>query len=188
MFSVLSFDEVPDPQRTHFLWGMSKDFGIASFRYGVLHTLNKDLLKMMEGMQLYSSVQGHIQQIGAKMLADQHWLEQDYFPRNLQRLEESYESLYKFFTKFGCKVRKSMAGLFAWVDFSPLFNDEATVETEKLFFLSLLVDYKIYIPNGTEFGSKDPGWFRVIFAIKRDHWTEFCERFEKFVKTRQSKK
>ena len=53
MFSVLSFDEVPDPQRTHFLWGMSKDFGIASFRYGVLHTLNKDLLKMMEGMQLY---------------------------------------------------------------------------------------------------------------------------------------
>ena len=60
-FSVLSIDEVPDPERTHFLWGFSKDFGIASFRYGVLHTWNKDLMKIMEGMCLYSSVQAGVQ-------------------------------------------------------------------------------------------------------------------------------
>ena len=164
---------------------MSKDFGIASFRYGVFHTWNQDLMKIMDSMQLYSSVQGHIQQIGAKMMSDQIWLEQIYFPKNWQRLDDAYKDCFTFFTKFGCKVRESMAGLFAWIDFSPLFHNEVTVETEKEFFITLLDEYKVYIPNGTEFGCKDPGWFRVIFAIKRDHWIEFCRRFEKFVKNRQ---
>ena len=68
LFSVLCMDNLPDPQRTHFLWGMSKDFGLASFRFGVLHTLNPNLIKIMEGMCLYSSVEGHIQQIGGQML------------------------------------------------------------------------------------------------------------------------
>ena len=188
LFSILSFDEVPDPQRTHFLWGMSKDFGTASFRYGVLHTWNQDLMNIMEGMQLYTGVQGHIQQIGAKMLADEKWLEEVYFPSNMQKLEEAFDNCFDFFTKFGCTVRKSMAGLFAWIDFSPLIEsnmDEVTVENEKKFFITLLDEHKVYIPNGTEFGSKDPGWFRIIFAIKRDHWIEFCRRFENFVKNRQ---
>ena len=68
LFSVLCLENLPDPQRTHFLWGMSKDFGLASFRFGVLHTLNPNLIKIMEGMCLYSSVEGHIQQIGGQML------------------------------------------------------------------------------------------------------------------------
>ena len=63
--------------------------------------------------------------------------------------------------------------------------NEVTGENEKKLFITLLDEYKVYIPNGTEFGSKDPGWFRIIFAIKRDHWIEFCRRFENFVKNRQ---
>ena len=115
------------------------------------------------------------------MLSDHKWLHEVYFPSNLQRLQDAFQSCYTFFTKFGCKVRESQAGLFAWVDFSPLFSNEVTAETEKELFMTLLDKYKIYIPNGIEFGSKDPGWFRVIFAIKREHWIEFCRRFEKFV-------
>ncbi len=44
--SVLSMENLPDPQRVHFVWGLSKDFGLASFRFGVVHSLNQDLLKV----------------------------------------------------------------------------------------------------------------------------------------------
>ena len=32
--------QLPDPQRTHFLWGLSKDLGLAEFRMGFIHTYN----------------------------------------------------------------------------------------------------------------------------------------------------
>ena len=82
-------ENLPDPQRTHFLWGFSKDFGLASFRFGVLHTFNKDLMKIMEGMCLYSSVEGHIQQMGGRMLQDKKWLDETYFPMNLKRVRSA---------------------------------------------------------------------------------------------------
>ena len=184
--SVLSLDEIPDPERTHFLWGFSKDFGIASFRFGVFHTWNRDLMTIMDGMCLYSSVEGHIQQIAGKMLSDNHWLDTVYFPGNLAKLKAAFEDCRQFFEDFGCRVKKSKAGLFAWVDLSPFLKGNVDARNEKSLFLQLLNDYKLYIPNGTEFGSRDPGWFRVIFAIKRDHWKEFCRRFNEFaIKNRE---
>ena len=94
-------ENVPDPQRTHFLWGFSKDFGLASFRFGVLHTLNKDLMKIMEGMCLYSSVEVHIQQMGGRMLQDKRWLDETYFPMNLKRVRSAFEDCKSFFEKYG---------------------------------------------------------------------------------------
>ena len=93
-------ENVPDPQRTHFLWGFSKDFGLASFRFGVLHTFNKDLMKIMEGMCLYSSVEGHIQQMGGRMLQDKKWLDETYFPMNLKRVRSAFEDCKSFFEKY----------------------------------------------------------------------------------------
>ena len=38
--SILSLDKnsLPDPQRTHFVWSLSKDFGLSGFRVGVVHS------------------------------------------------------------------------------------------------------------------------------------------------------
>ena len=38
--SVLSYskDVLPDPERTHFVWSMSKDFALSGFRFGVIHS------------------------------------------------------------------------------------------------------------------------------------------------------
>lgn len=180
-FSVLCMENIPDPQRTHFIWGFSKDFGMASFRFAVLHTFNQDLLKILVGMCLYSSVQGHIQQIAGQMLQDKDWLDQTYFPLNLKRIRTAFEDCKTFFEGFGCKVRNSPAGLFAWVNLAPFFRQKPITEkAEKELFVELLEKHKVYIPNGTAFGCQDPGWFRVIISIRRDHWKEFCARFEKF--------
>ena len=45
--SILSIppEKVPDPERTHFLWGLSKDFGLAGFRIGVLHSYSESVIR-----------------------------------------------------------------------------------------------------------------------------------------------
>ena len=55
--------QLPDPERTHFLWGLSKDFGLAGLRMGFVHSYNTDLIKCLDGMQFYTSVSVHIQQV-----------------------------------------------------------------------------------------------------------------------------
>ena len=179
----MSLQDLPDPNRTHFIWGLSKDFGLAQFRFGVMYSWNEKLIKAMDSMCLYTCVEGHIQEIARKMLLDEKWLNQIYFPQNIQKLNLAYENCKYLFESFGCRVRPSKAGLFAWIDFSPFFKNTSkiTVQDEKQLFSKMMDDHKIYIPNGTEFGSKDPGWFRIVFAIRPDRWKEFCKRFRNFV-------
>ena len=55
--------QLPDPDRTHFLWGMSKDFGLAGFRMGFIHSYSKDMVRCLNGMMFYTSVPVHIQQV-----------------------------------------------------------------------------------------------------------------------------
>ena len=55
--------QLPDPSRTHVLWGLSKDFGLAGFRMGFIHSHNKDLIRCLDGMNLYTSGSVHIQQV-----------------------------------------------------------------------------------------------------------------------------
>jgi len=85
--SVLSIprDELPDPERTHFMWGMSKDFGLAGFRLGFIHSYNSSMIQCLDGMSIFISSSVHIQQVTAKLLSDKAWLDNIYFPTNLAR-------------------------------------------------------------------------------------------------------
>ena len=74
LLSVLSIKDLPDRERTHFIWGLSKDFGLAQFRFGAMYSWNEKLIKAMDSMCLYTCVQGHIQDLTRKMLLDKNWL------------------------------------------------------------------------------------------------------------------
>ena len=179
--SILSLKNVPDPLRTHLMWGMSKDLGIAGFRFGVIHTTNKDVLKVLGGMAIYTGVPAHIQEMGAKMLKDTKWLNQIYFPRNISRLRNNYERFKSFLEgKHKLNVRKASGGFFIWVNFSK-FLKKKTVEEEMRLFALLLDKYKLYIIPGSQMASCNPGWFRIVIAIKPKQLEVFEERFDAFV-------
>lgn len=182
--SVLSLPITVDPQRTHFMWGMSKDLGIAGFRFGVIHTKNHDVLKVLSGMSIYTGVPAHIQELGGKMLSDRNWLDEIYFPMNIQRLGVNYER-FKYFleTKHQLKVRKASAGFFIWVNFSKFLPKNKTVEDEINLFNILLEKFKLYIIPGSQMASNDPGWFRIVIAIKQKQLDIFEKRFDKFAKS-----
>lgn len=65
--SVLSIPigSLPDPRRTHVLWGLSKDLGLAGFRMGFVHSLSEEVLRSIDGMKFYTCVPAHIQQVGS---------------------------------------------------------------------------------------------------------------------------
>ena len=179
--SVLSLPTMLDPQRTHFMWGMSKDLGIAGFRFGVIHTRNQDVLKVLSGMSIYTGVPAHIQELGAKMLSDRKWLNDVYFPRNIKRLKTNYERFKHFLeTKHQLTVRKASAGFFIWVNFSKFLPKNKTVEDEIKLFNMLLERHKLYIIPGSEMASNNPGWFRIVIAIKQKQLEVFEQRFDEF--------
>ena len=182
--SVLSLGKnVPDPLRTHFMWGLSKDLGIAGFRFGVVHTQNKDVIKVLNGMAIYTGLPPHIQELGAKMLKDKSWLEEIYFPRNISRLQNNYNRFKAFLeSKHGLKVRKASAGFFIWVNFAR-FMEKKTLEDEMLLFGRLLDKFKLYIIPGSKMSCIDPGWFRIVIAIKPSQVEVFEKRFDAFALT-----
>ena len=63
MIHYNSNKQLPDPERTHWMWGMSKDFGLAGFRVGFIHSYNKRVMKCLDGMYLYTSLPPHIQKV-----------------------------------------------------------------------------------------------------------------------------
>ncbi|XP_023345446.1 1-aminocyclopropane-1-carboxylate synthase-like protein 1 [Eurytemora carolleeae] len=164
--SVLSFtkEEIPNPDLVHHLWGFSKDFGIAGFRVGAIHSLNQDLIRTIDAMGIFTSVSAHIQQVCVKLLRDEDWLENVYFPTNLKRLRESFGTVETIFQDLNVRIMAPSAGLFCWVDFSNYLRG-STAQDEMKLFREFFTEAKVYIVPGTEFGCSTPGWFRIIFSV-----------------------
>jgi len=178
--SVLSIprERLPDPERTHFMWGMSKDFGLAGFRMGFIHSYNEDLVKCLDGMNLYTSASVHIQQLVAKLLLDTSWLDKVYFPANISRLTDSFSYIEARLSSLGIPVMGATAGLFCWADFSG-YLETCTMEGEIRLFKRLFDEYKVYIVPGSMFGCKIVGWFRIIFAVGQETLEEGMDRIER---------
>jgi len=175
--SILSIpeEELPDPERTHFMWGMSKDFGLAGFRMGFIHSYSKDMMKCLDGMQLYTSVPVHIQQVVAAMLQDTAWLDNVYFPNNINKLSSSFSCVSSYLSSLGISVLPAQGGLFCWADFSG-YLDSKDKEGEMRLFRRLFDNHKVYLVPGSMFGCEIPGWFRIIFAVGEDKLMEGLER------------
>ncbi|MGH0152644.1 UNVERIFIED_CONTAM: hypothetical protein FKN15_022190 [Acipenser sinensis] len=76
--SVLTFNKIPDPQRTHVMWGISKDFAASRLRVGTLYSENKHVIDALGQMAYFHRVPGTTQHQVAHLLHD----------RGMQRLRE----------------------------------------------------------------------------------------------------
>jgi len=177
--SVLSLpmDKIPDPSRTHVLWGLSKDFGLAGFRLGFIYSHSSSLVQCLDGMNLYTCGPVHIQQVTARMLEDRDWLDKVYFPTNLQRLQEAFQTVKQRLERMKVTVLAAQAGLFCWADFSRFLITKDT-KGEMELFDRMFQKSKLYMVPGSMFGCERPGWFRIIFAVTPDRLREGMDRLE----------
>ncbi|XP_072448334.1 1-aminocyclopropane-1-carboxylate synthase-like protein 1 isoform X1 [Chiloscyllium punctatum] len=160
--SVLSFDKLPDPQRTHVMWGISKDFAASGIRVGTLYTENTDVISALGQLACFHGVPGPIQYMVAQLLRDQDWISQVFLPTNRARLKTAHKCVANELRAMGIPFLNRHAGLYIWADFRKYLKNPTFEEEEKL--LKRFVKNKILLINGRSFGCCEPGWFRIVFA------------------------
>ncbi|XP_078805023.1 1-aminocyclopropane-1-carboxylate synthase-like protein 1 isoform X1 [Oryzias latipes] len=165
--SVLSIDRLPDPQRTHVMWGLSKDFAMAGFRIGTLYTENTDLVQALAQLGAFHCIPGTTQYQVAQLLQDREWISKEFLPKNRQRLKAAHTYLTGELSSMGIPFLDSSAALYVWADFRKYLR-ESSFE-EELALWRRFLKHKVLLSCGQAFSCSTPGWFRIVFAAQQHH-------------------
>nr|XP_045605766.1 probable inactive 1-aminocyclopropane-1-carboxylate synthase-like protein 2 [Procambarus clarkii] len=174
--SVLCFKSLPDAQRTHVVWGFSKDFSVPGFRLGMIHSLNPWVLSCLRTLSHYHSCPQLIQHAAATLINDEEWCDDFYIPTSQQRLAEAYQKTRQRLEAMGVVVRRAKAGLFIWASMQA-FMQPCTKEQEMALFMAL-VNGGVCILPGQKLQCVNPGWFRIVFAVPEEELDKGLSRIE----------
>ncbi|KAM8861183.1 1-aminocyclopropane-1-carboxylate synthase-like protein 1 [Synchiropus picturatus] len=160
--SVLSRERLPDPQRTHILWGLSKDFALSGIRIGALYSKNRDLVDAVAKLGVFHSISGATQRQMARLLHDRVWINEEFLPENRRRLKAAHRYLTGELQSLGIPYMNRPATLYIWADLrkylaKPTFEEELSVWRGFL-------RHKVVLTCGQVFSCSTPGWFRIVFA------------------------
>ncbi|XP_066441868.1 1-aminocyclopropane-1-carboxylate synthase-like protein 1 [Eleutherodactylus coqui] len=175
--SVLSFHHLPDPSRTHFIWGLSKDFGMNGMRVGLLYTENKHVLNAITRLAFFHQCSGPTQYMIYQLLRDRDWLDNVFFPTNKKRLREAQKKLLSGLEELTVPVLHRCTGIYVWADFRKFLTSqtsEAEIELWKRFIAE-----KLYITPGKAFQCCEPGWFRLTTSLPDDMLQACLEKLKK---------
>ncbi|XP_044539540.1 1-aminocyclopropane-1-carboxylate synthase-like protein 1, partial [Gracilinanus agilis] len=172
--SVLGMDRFPDPQRTHVIWGTSKDFGISGFRFGTLYTENQDVANAVASLGCLHGICGTVQYQMAQLLGDRDWINQVYLCENHARLRAAHGYITKELETLNIPFLRTKAGFFVWMDLRK-YLCTGTFE-EELSLWRRFLDHKVLLLCGKAFECSEPGWFRLVFSDKI-HRLQLGEKF-----------
>uniref|UniRef100_A0A7N6BKH0 Aminotransferase class I/classII domain-containing protein n=1 Tax=Anabas testudineus TaxID=64144 RepID=A0A7N6BKH0_ANATE len=165
--SVLSVDSLPDPQRTHVMWGMSKDFAMAGIRIGTLYTENRELVEALAQLGSFHGISGTTQHQVAQLLQDREWINEEFLPENRSRLKASYSYLTGELQSMGIPYLDRPTALYVWADLRKYLR-ESSFE-EELSLWRRFLKHKVVLSCGQAFSCSVPGWFRIVFADQQHH-------------------
>ncbi|XP_029379261.1 1-aminocyclopropane-1-carboxylate synthase-like protein 1 isoform X2 [Echeneis naucrates] len=183
--SVLSVDSLPDPQRTHVMWGLSKDFALSGIRVGTLYTENKDLLEALAQLGSFHSVPGSTQHQVAQLLQDREWIDEQFLPENRRRLKAAHSYLAQELQSMGISYLDRPACLYVWADLRKYLR-ESSFEEELALWRSFL-RHKVVLSCGQAFFCSTPGWFRFVFADQQHHLQLGLKRIRETLKEIEAK-
>ncbi|KAF8764171.1 1-aminocyclopropane-1-carboxylate synthase-like protein 1 isoform X2 [Argiope bruennichi] len=183
--SALKFPTLPNKNKLHVLYGISKDFGIAGLRIGAIHTRCKPLKNCLRQLSFFHDIPFPVMDIAAKFLEDLDWLKK-YLSINRQRITDKFKESLDYCRRMGLNVRASAGGFFLWLDFRPICGS-SSFEQERDFFLYLIEKAHLYIVPGEELFCAQPGWFRLTFTANPDHVNAGLKRLEEAIKNYSKK-
>uniref|UniRef100_A0A8C9QS26 Aminotransferase class I/classII large domain-containing protein n=1 Tax=Spermophilus dauricus TaxID=99837 RepID=A0A8C9QS26_SPEDA len=160
--SVLSIERLPDPDRTHVIWGTSKDFGISGFCFGALYTHNKEVASAVSIFGYLHGISGITQYKLRRLLQDREWIDTVYLPANHSRLRTAHKYVTKKLRALKIPFVNHGCGLYVWVNLQSYLK-LCTFEEERALHRRFL-DNKLMLSRGKSYMCKEPGWFRIIFA------------------------
>ncbi|KAJ3596970.1 hypothetical protein NHX12_003370 [Muraenolepis orangiensis] len=165
--SVLGMDSLPDPQRTHVLWGFSKDFAMAGIRVATLYTENVDLMEALGQLAYFHGVPGSTQHQMARLLRDREWISEVFLPENQRRLKASHSYVSAELGQLGVPYLHRPACFYLWADLRKYLGD-ASFSAELSLWRTFL-RHKVVLSCGQAFFCSTPGWFRIVFTDQQHH-------------------
>ncbi|XP_075044465.1 1-aminocyclopropane-1-carboxylate synthase-like protein 1 isoform X2 [Mixophyes fleayi] len=181
--SVLSLDKLPDPQRTHIMWGISKDFAVSGIRFGTLYSQNQDVCNGVASLCYFHGVCGPVQYQLAQLLRDRDWINQVYLRVNHARLRAAHAYVAGELRSLGVPFLNCSAGFFIWIDFRKYLR--APTFEEEIILWRHFLDNKVLLSCGKAFECAEPGWFRIIFSDKTHRLQLGMQRIRKVLELRE---
>ncbi|KAM4733690.1 1-aminocyclopropane-1-carboxylate synthase-like protein 1 isoform 3-T3 [Anableps anableps] len=178
--SVLSIESLPDPQRTHVMWGMSKDFAMAGIRIGTLYTVNTDLVEALAQLGSFHGLPGTLQHQVAQLLRDRDWINNEFLPENRRRLKSAHSLLTRELQSLGIPFLDRPATLYVWADLRKYLS-KSTFE-EELSLWRCFLRHKVLLSCGQAFSCSTPGWFRIVFADQQPQLQLGLQRIQEALK------
>ncbi|XP_072172367.1 probable inactive 1-aminocyclopropane-1-carboxylate synthase-like protein 2 [Diadema setosum] len=174
--SILSIPEkdIPDLERAHFLWGISKDFAYASSHCSVLYSHNEGVLQGVSMLSDYHTVSSLTQVALTQILGDKEWVHRVYLPAFCRRLQEARDAVTTALDKLGVEYVRPRAGLYVWMNLVKYMGC-STAEEECSLCLHL-VSCGLHIHPSSRFYGDEPGWFRMIISAPMPELREALKR------------
>ncbi|KAF9662435.1 hypothetical protein SADUNF_Sadunf18G0053000 [Salix dunnii] len=174
-----------DSERVHIVYSLSKDLGLPGFRVGTIYSYNDKVVTTARRMSSFSLISSQTQHLLASMLSDEKFTE-NYIKTNRERLRKRYEMIIQGLKTSGIECLKGNAGLFCWMNLSPLL-ETPTRKGELALWKSILHEVKINISPGSSCHCSEPGWFRVCFANMSEPTLEVAlKRIHSFMDQRKT--
>ncbi|KAM7236094.1 hypothetical protein CapIbe_013280 [Capra ibex] len=174
--SVLSMKSLPDPNKTHVIWGASKDFCISGFRFGALYTHNREVASAMSCFGYLHSISGIAQYKLRQLLQDREWIDNIYLPSYHFRLQEAHKYVTHKLKALKVPFLNRGSGLYVWINLKQ-YLDPCTFDKELLLHRRFL-DHRLILSPGKTFMCKEPGWFRLVFAARPHLLRSAMRRFQ----------
>ncbi|WJZ97830.1 hypothetical protein VitviT2T_016405 [Vitis vinifera] len=173
-------------ERVHIVYSLSKDLGLPGFRVGTIYSYNDKVVTTARRMSSFTLISSQTQHLLASMLSDKEFT-QNYIETNRERLRKRYEMIIQGLRVAGIECLQGNAGLFCWMNLSPLL-ETPTREGELALWNSILHEVKLNISPGSSCHCSEPGWFRVCFANMSEQTLEVAlDRIHQFMKRRCDK-
>ncbi|KAE8637457.1 1-aminocyclopropane-1-carboxylate synthase 7 [Cucumis sativus] len=183
---VLESRGYKNAERVHIVYSLSKDLGLPGFRVGTIYSYNDKVVTTARRMSSFTLISSQTQRFLASMLSNRKFTE-NYIKMNRDRLKKRYEMIIEGLRTAGIECLEGNAGLFCWMNLSPLLKDKKTKEGEIEIWKRILKEVKLNISPGSSCHCSEPGWFRVCFAnmsektlhVALDRIRRFMERMKK---------
>lgn len=160
ILSLPSFSKYKDI--IHVIWGFSKDFALSGYRCGIVITYNSFLQNAISEVSLYTALPSCAQYILETLISDFDWMN-NLAKVNHERLKKALLIVTKTLDDSGVSYIKPSGGLFVWLNFKNHLKSDSEEEEKKLF--ELFMQHGVYIAPGFAFGSREHGWFRIVFSV-----------------------
>jgi 1-aminocyclopropane-1-carboxylate synthase len=168
-------------ERIHTVWGFAKDFGLAGFKVGVLHTVDPEVRAAARELAYFAPVSTHTQAVLTRLLSDDRWVT-EFLAESARRLGGSYRAATAILDDYAIPYTPAQAGFSIFTDLGRLMP-ERSFAAESFLWAALLETLHVSVLPGGLFGCPEPGWFRICHTTAPELVGEALNRIGRHVAT-----